>query len=219
VSSEEELDRFLGRMFRRIGRGIGRVVRSPVGRALGGILKGVARRALPIVGGALGSMVAPGLGTAIGSRLGAAAGRMFGLELEGLSAEDQEFELARRYVRLAASATRRAALAPVMVPPQVVARRAFNAAARRHAPGLARVFVPMAQRRRPVVPRYAPAYATRYASAYAPRYVSAYATRYAPAYAPRVAPAYAPGVPRWRWPRTGQWVRQGRNVVLVGYYG
>src|SRR5438128_2685697 len=53
VSSEAELDRFLGDLFRRAGRAVGSVVRSPVGQALGGILKNAARQALPVIGGAL----------------------------------------------------------------------------------------------------------------------------------------------------------------------
>src|SRR5215471_21870682 len=65
ISSEQELEQFLG----NIVKGIGGFLRSPVGRSLGGILKNVAKRALPAVGGALGSMVVPGIGTAIGSKL------------------------------------------------------------------------------------------------------------------------------------------------------
>ena len=212
VSNEEELDRFLGKMFRGIGRVVRRVGRIPVFRQLGGILKGVARKALPMVGGALGTMVAPGLGTAIGGALGSMAGRMFEMELEGLSAEDQEFEVARRYVRLAASAAQRAAMAPPHVPPQIVAQRAFNAAARLYAPGLVNAVAPMAPRRRqasyrqPVAPYAVPGAA---AMPYAAPMSGA---------VPPSAPAYAPGAPRRR-PRTGRWVRQGRNVVLIGYYG
>ena len=65
-------------------------------------------------------------GGAIGGKLASAVGRIFGLELEGMSGEDQEFEVARRFVRLAASAAQKAA----------AARSAVAAAARRHAPGL-----------------------------------------------------------------------------------
>jgi hypothetical protein len=132
VASEAELDLFLGGLIKKAGR----VIKSPVGRALGGILKGVAKKALPIVGGAIGSFVAPGVGTAIGSSLGSAAGKLFGLELEGLSNEDREFEVARRYVRLASTAARHAAGAPRHLPPHQIARRAVIIAARRHAPGL-----------------------------------------------------------------------------------
>lgn len=137
ITSEEELDQFLGKLFRKIGRGIGKFVRGPVGRTLGGILKGVAKKALPIVGGALGSFVAPGIGTAIGSSLGSAAGRMFGLEMEGMTPEDQEWEVARRYVRFASEAVRQAAKMPPNIHPQQAAQSALSIAAQKYAPGLA----------------------------------------------------------------------------------
>ena len=41
VADEAELDQFIGGLFKKIGRGIGKFVRSPIGRSLGGILKGV----------------------------------------------------------------------------------------------------------------------------------------------------------------------------------
>jgi hypothetical protein len=142
VASEAELDQFLGNLIRRAGSTLGRFVRSPVGQALGGILKGAARRALPIVGGALGGAIGGPAGGAMGSRLASAAGQVFGLELEGLSPEDQEFEVARRFVRFAGSAVRRAAAAPRNLPALAAARSAATAAARRHAPGLLRIGIP-----------------------------------------------------------------------------
>jgi hypothetical protein len=138
VSDEAELDQFLGNLIRSAGRAVGTFVQSPTGRALGGILKGAAKKALPIVGGAIGSAFGGPSGGAIGSRVAAGAGRLFGLELEGLSAEDQEFEVARRYVRFAGAAARKAALTPPSTAPQATARGAVMTAARRHAPGLLR---------------------------------------------------------------------------------
>jgi len=102
------------------------------------MLKNLAKKALPVVGGALGSMVAPGLGTAIGSKLGSMAGGLFELELEGMNEQEAEFEVARRYVRLAGAAARNAAMASPSAPPRAVARAAIITAARRHAPGLLR---------------------------------------------------------------------------------
>jgi len=135
VADEAELDQFLGNLIKRVGRTIGRAVRSPVGRTLGGMLRGVVKRALPVVGGALGSFVAPGIGTAAGSALAQSAGRMFGLELEGLSSEDQEFEVSRRVVRLAGDAVRTATTMPAS-DPAATAVTALTQAANRHAPGL-----------------------------------------------------------------------------------
>ena len=137
VSNEDELDMFLGNIFKKVVSGAKSFLRSPVGRALGGMLKGVAKKALPVAGGALGSLIPiPGVGTALGSAAASAAGKMFGLELEGLSEEDQEFEVARRFVRLAGDAAQQAAATPRNVPPQQAAQAAMVAAAQKHAPGL-----------------------------------------------------------------------------------
>jgi hypothetical protein len=138
VTSEAELEQFLGGLFKRVASGVGSFMKSSTGRALGGVLKNIAKKALPVVGGALGSMVAPGVGTALGSKLGSMAGNLFEVELESMSEQEAEFEVARRYVRLASSAARNAALAPRTAPPRAVARAAVVAAARRHAPGLVR---------------------------------------------------------------------------------
>jgi uncharacterized protein (DUF697 family) len=140
ITSEQELEQFLGNVFKKVSRGVGTFIKSPVGRALGGVLKNVAKKALPVVGGALGSMVAPGIGTAIGSKLGSLAGGLFEVQLEGKLPEQAEYEVARRYVGLAASAARNAALARPRpgVNPVTVARAAVTRAARTHAPGLYR---------------------------------------------------------------------------------
>jgi hypothetical protein len=138
VSNEQELDQFLGKIFKGVKKAVGGLVKSPVGKALGGILKTAAKKALPIAGGALGTFVGGPAGGALGSKLASMAGKAFGLELEGLSPEDQEFEIARRYVRLAGAAARNAASYRNYGPPGVLARRAFYSAARRHAPGLLR---------------------------------------------------------------------------------
>ena len=155
ITNEDELDQFIGKFFRRIGRGLRKVVRNPVFRAVGGMLKGIAKKALPIVGGAVGSFVAPGVGTAIGGSLGQAASKLFEVDVEVMSDEDAQFEVARRYVRLTDAALRRAARMPGAGDPRQAARQALAAAARLHAPGLARALgaaagtgVPGATRRR-----------------------------------------------------------------------
>ncbi len=127
VADEMELEAFLGDVFRAVGRAAGQFARSDAGKALGGILKNTIGQALPGMGGA-----APGAG------LAQQAGSLLGLELEGLSAEDQEFETARQLVRFASSAYRNAAWAPRHVSAPAIARAASLAAARRYAPGLLR---------------------------------------------------------------------------------
>jgi hypothetical protein len=135
VGSESELEQFLGNLMSKVGGAVGRFVRSDTGRALGGILKNAAKQALPVLGRGIGQMISSDRGGDIGASAGRLAGQALGLELEGLSQEDREFETARQLVRLAAAAVRRAAFAPTGHP-MSVARRAFAGAARLHAPGL-----------------------------------------------------------------------------------
>jgi hypothetical protein len=138
VTDEAELEQFLGNLIRRAGRAVGKFVSSPTGRALGGILKGAARKALPIASRALGTAIGGPAGSAISGQLTSTASRIFGLELEGLSPEDQEFEAARHFVRFAGSAVENAAEMPPNTPPQDAAKAAAVAAAQQHAPGLLR---------------------------------------------------------------------------------
>ncbi len=136
ITSEAELDQFLGKMIRAAGRTLGKFVRSPIGRALGRALKGVAKVALPVAGKALGTFVGGPVGGMIGGKLASAAGSAFGLELEGLSQEDREFEIARSFVRLAGDAARTAAQASPAADPVQAAQQALAAAAKKYAPGL-----------------------------------------------------------------------------------
>jgi hypothetical protein len=138
VRNERELDHFLGDIFNTVKDAVGSVVSSPIGQALGGALKGVAKKVLPIAGKAVGTYFGGPAGGAIGGQLAQTASNLFGLELEGLSGEDREFELARRFVRFAATAARHAARARRGVGARQAARSALIAAARQHAPGLLR---------------------------------------------------------------------------------
>jgi uncharacterized protein (DUF697 family) len=135
VSTEAEMDQFLGNMFKGVWKGI-KKVGSAVGkiaRPLGGILKAVAKKALPFVGGALGSLIPiPGVGTAVGSALGGALSKALELEYAELDREEAEFEMARRFVRIAATAAQRAALAPATVDVERAVNEALVAAARKH---------------------------------------------------------------------------------------
>jgi len=138
IASEQDLEQFLGDVFRAAGQAVGNFVRSDTGRALGGILKdnlrSAAKQALPVVGRAIGD-TAGGFGD-LGARAGSAVGSLLGLELEGLSAEDREFEVARQLVRFAGSAAGQAAAAPRHAPPSAIARTAACRAAQVYAPGL-----------------------------------------------------------------------------------
>lgn len=134
VTDDTELDQFLGKLLSKAKKAAGGFVKSGLGQQLGGLLKGAAKQALP----ALGNIALPGIGGAAGGRAAAALGDIFGLELEGLSPQDQEFEGARKFVRFAGDVAQAAANAPPSMPPQQAARAAVIKAAQKHAPGLLR---------------------------------------------------------------------------------
>mgnify|MGYP003701374299 CR=1 FL=1 len=131
VRDEQELDRFLGDVFKKVKAFAG----SPAGKAVGGMLKGLLKKALPVAGKVAGSFFGGPIGATIGGKLGSMAGNLFEMELEGLSQEDREFEAAKQFVRFASEAVKNAASAPGSNP-VAIARSAVAAAAQRHAPGL-----------------------------------------------------------------------------------
>ena len=136
VTNEAELDRFLGDLIHRAGQAVGKFIKSPEGQAIGSALKGAAKQVLPAIGSAVGGYLGGSTGAKLGEDAAAVASRAFGLELEGLSGEDAEFEVARRFVNFAGDAVKNMALAPPGTDPRSAARSAAAAAARTHAPGL-----------------------------------------------------------------------------------
>lgn len=137
VTNEAELEQFLGKAFKKIGRAVGGFVRSPTGKALGGMLKNVAMKALPIAGTTLGNLVAPGVGGIIGNNLGNMAADLLGGDLEMMNQEDREFEVAHRFVKLTTAATANAVRDQGRGgQPMAMARTALAKAAKTHAPGL-----------------------------------------------------------------------------------
>jgi uncharacterized protein (DUF697 family) len=134
VGSDNELDQFLGKLV----RGASRFARSAAGRQLGQMLRKVAKKALPMVGTAVGTYFGGPAGAALGRKLASTAAGMFEIQVEGLSPQDQEFQTARAYVRLARAAARNLdRTAPVSSAP-AAARQALITAAQSHAPGLVR---------------------------------------------------------------------------------
>jgi hypothetical protein len=140
VADEDELEQFLGDLIGGIGSTLGKIVNSPMGKAVGGVLKDVAKTALPIAGGALGTFVGGPIGGMIGSNLASVAGSVLGLELEGLSPEDREFEATKQFIRFAgqtvANALEAEPHAGLYADPEAVAHAAAVEAARVYAPGL-----------------------------------------------------------------------------------
>lgn len=135
VSSEQELDQFLGNLIKKVGGFAGRVIRSPQFRALGGILKGVAKKALPLAGRAIGTYFGGPLGGTLGGKLGSLGASLIKeVDLEGFTGDDREFEIARRFVQLAGNAVSRLAKTPPSISPVAAAQRAISAAASRVLP-------------------------------------------------------------------------------------
>jgi hypothetical protein len=196
ITTEEELDQFLGKLARGVIRGASKFVKSPIGKAIGGALKTVAKRALPIAGAALGNLVLPGVGGMIGSKLGSAAGGLLEAgeaELMGEVAAEQE--AARRYVRFARASYRNAARIPRSVPPRAAARAAITGAARAYAPSL------LGGRRRGWRSRRR-GYTGQPMAGYEPDYGFDDGGGYADA--------------DGQYGSEGRWVRRGNRVVLIG---
>jgi hypothetical protein len=135
VSGERELEQFLGDLVKKVSGAAGNLIRSPLAQQVGSVLKGAAKEALPVAGAAIGNAILPGAGGVVGGAAASKIGSLFGLELEGLSFEDSEFEVAKQFVRLAADTAHSAATsAPGSA--REVAERALSAAAQKYAPGL-----------------------------------------------------------------------------------
>ena len=121
LGSEMELDQAIGKLMHNAASAVGGSISRDVGMALGSAIKAAAQQAAPISG-----------------TPSAASGELFGIETEGLSGEDQEFEIMRRFVRFAGAAAGRAARGPRGINPRSIVRSALFRAARRWAPGLLR---------------------------------------------------------------------------------
>ena len=123
VSNEQELSHFLGGLMRKAVGAASGLLKSPAGQGVGRYLLDLGKKPLPGLAAQAGAALGGKLG-APGARLGAQAGqwagtqatnwlaanaqRAFGLELEALSPENQELEIARSFVRFATDVTRRA---------------------------------------------------------------------------------------------------------------
>jgi phage tail tape-measure protein len=135
LEDEEDFENFLDDLISRGAQAVGRFIDSPTGQALGGALKDAAKQLLPVAGQAVGSYFGGPAGGQIGGALGTAVAGQFEAE-----AEEQEWEAANVFVRVAVDAVNNAANAPVGAHPQAVAQNAVAEAARRHAPHLAHAF-------------------------------------------------------------------------------
>jgi hypothetical protein len=207
VRNDQELDHFLGSLIRKAASTIRNVANTPLGAALGNVLRQVAKKALPIAGGALGTFIGGPAGGLIGSKLASLAGDTFGLEWEGLSPEDRDFELARRYVRFAGHAARRAASSQPHLDPQTVVKDAVVDAAKKFAPGL---LTPSAGTLGvPSAPRL------QRGRGYPPPVSSVYATPADTAYDSPEHTCSCGATPA-NHRKQGKWIRRGRHIILLG---
>jgi hypothetical protein len=133
VVNASELQHFLGNLVAEAARRAGRPIPADIGRTLLPVLRRTAERTLPTLTIAVGDEPRPLAGAAPAAAQTAA--RVYGVELEGMSAEDRDFEIARRFVRFAQAATSRAATASAP-DPATAAAAAVAHAGREHAPGL-----------------------------------------------------------------------------------
>jgi len=131
VQNEYEMEQFLGKLMRGIGRGL-----KAVGKVALPALKSLAKVALPIAGKALGSFIPiPGVGTMIGGAIGRAAANALELEFAGMDPGQADIEKARRVVRTLRSAINELSAMLGSGPPETVVRSALASAVRRHIPG------------------------------------------------------------------------------------
>lgn len=137
VSSEHELDHFLGDLIKGAVSKLGPLGKH-VSRNLGGFLKGAVKKSLPTLATLAGGAIGGPAGAMVARRATPYLSSIFGMELEGLSPEDQEFEAAKQLVRLAGSAVQNAVNAGGGGDPVDIARDAVVGAARQFAPGLVR---------------------------------------------------------------------------------
>lgn len=97
ITDEQELEQFLGSLVKKIGG----LVKSPIGQSVVGHLKNAAKQYLPKVQ------------QAVQKRFGGTAGNIFGSVASGLGfeseeGEDEQYEMARNFVRFAGTAVKKA---------------------------------------------------------------------------------------------------------------
>lgn len=136
VTNDEELEQFLGKVFKKIARTVRKAVRSPLFKKIIRAVKPIAKKLLPIAGRAIGTYFGGAPGGMAGSTIGSTASGLFEIDVTGLSGDELELEVAKRIVRLTGTAARKALTAPTGTPPARAAAAALKAAAKKHAPGL-----------------------------------------------------------------------------------
>jgi peptidoglycan hydrolase-like protein with peptidoglycan-binding domain len=135
VTNEQELEQFIGDLISDFAKTARGYAGSPAAQTMGGILKSTARQVLPILSRVLqgDGSVLDGTGTG-GPLLG--GDNVFGQELGEMGEGEGEFETAKRYVKFARHALKRATEVDPSLPPAEQAKTAVVEAAKQYAPGL-----------------------------------------------------------------------------------
>ena len=131
VRSEQEFEYFLGDVISGATNAVGKFISSPTGQALGAGLKDVAKTLLPVAGTLVGDYVGGPTGGQIGQAVGSAVAGSF-----EMAPEEQEWEAANTFVKIASDAAKKAADMPQNGDPHAIAQKAIVEAAKIHAPGL-----------------------------------------------------------------------------------
>jgi hypothetical protein len=137
VVNDAQLDRFLHDVVQEAETTSGAGVPSSNARTLNQALQTAVHQIWQRTGMEDGTTNRGGsVGAEFGRRLSSMAGPILGLELEGLSAEDREFEAARQFVRFAGEAVRNVLTRERGTHPHDAAHQAVTEAAEIYAPGL-----------------------------------------------------------------------------------
>jgi hypothetical protein len=136
VGGEDEIERFVADLVHSTVGGRAGFAHAREGRQISGILHQAARKVQPILSRGRDRPIGWGTGNELVDPVVPAAKRYFGVSLEGLSPEDQEFEFARSFVRFARKAIGETERRSGTGPPGRVAHHAAMETAEQLAPGL-----------------------------------------------------------------------------------
>lgn len=136
VLNEDQLDHFLVKLLHEAGNVAGSVLKPAHAQALREVLRKAIDQILPFARKEHGAPTQRPFGAQLGSGLSSAAGKALGLELEGLSPEDGEFEAVKQFVRFAGETVKKTVEDLSGGNPRDAVRRAAAEAAEVYAPGL-----------------------------------------------------------------------------------
>jgi hypothetical protein len=127
VTSEAELEQFLGNLLEKAWTGI-KPVASAISRPLGGVLKSVVKTALPFTATVADTYFGPA-GGAIAEKLGSLVREALEAETATTASADRDLEKCRQFVRMAGKAASAAALAPTGASPIALAQKVLATSA------------------------------------------------------------------------------------------